>query len=57
MQAQAVLWWFKHTTKATYKLNVNCKETAHLGNLLVTHIGLRNAMTFMYIYFCVNLCS
>lgn len=45
MQAQAVLWWFKHTTKPTYRLNVHCKETAHLGNLIVTHIGLRNAMT------------
>lgn len=45
MQAQAVLWSFKHTTKPTYRLHVHCKESAHLGNLTVTHIGLRNAMT------------
>lgn len=45
MQAQAVLYWFKQTTKPTYRLHVHCKKSAHLGNLIVTHIGLRNVMT------------
>lgn len=45
MQAQAVLYWFKQTTKPTYRLHVHCKKSAHFGNLIVTHIGLRNVMT------------